>query len=834
VLLRALALVASLPLLAAPLALLPTASASPDGTGLVVNEVYGGGGNSGATYTHDFVELHNPTGTAVPLDGLGLQYRSTSGGSGGVLALSGTVPAEGHFLVQLARGSGGTTALPSPDQTGSLALSGSGGQVLLLPSTSPYAGPSANIAGSTAVVDMVGWGAATTFETAPAPGTSNSTSVSRVAGADTDSNAADLATGGPSPTPSGATQEPEPVPEPGDVPISDIQGIGAASPMVGRQVTTRGVVTAVYPGRLNGFHLQTGGTGGATDATPGASDGLFVHGRRVDESTLDLGDSIEVTGEVSEFHGSTQVTAETVTRLAEPLPPVTPLASAYPTTEADREAHEGELLAPTDTFTVTNTYPTNQYAEIGLATGDRPLLQPTDVARPGTPAYDAVVADNVARAVTLDDGSSTNFLSGSDRDTPLPWLTPDNAIRVGAEATLHQPVVLQWRNSTWKLQPQRQVVDDGSHVATFEDTRAENAAPQPVGGDLRLATFNVLNYFTTTGEDFETAGGQCSYYTDRNRTPITVNRCTPDGPRGAADWTNLQRQEAKIVRAINGLGADIVSLEELENSAKMLGETDRDVAIRQLVNALNEEAGAGTWRYVPSPVEALTPEALAQQDVIRTGFIYRARTVQPLGESDLLLDTAEFTQAREPLAQVFKPVGQPRSAAFAVVVNHFKSKGCSGATGDNADLGDGQACWNSDRVEQAQRLVAFADGFAAERGVEGIFLTGDFNSYTEEDPMHVLYDAGFGLVESGQAGDASYSFSGLSGSLDHVLANEAAARRVTGADVWEINANESIAFQYSRFNYNATQFHEADQFAASDHNPEIVGVRAATSTKENK
>lgn len=621
------------------------------------------------------------------------------------------------------------------------------------------------------------------------------------------------------------------------VAIADLQGTGPSSPLAGQTVTFRGVVTAAYPtGGFNGIYVQTAGTGGATDATPGASDAVFVYGASSQPAGVAVGDSVEVTGTVSEFQGLTEVTPGPggVVELGEPLAAVVPLATAYPTTTVAREAHEGELLAPTDSFAVTNVYSTNQYAEIGLATQGKPLVQPTEVARPGTAAYDAVVTDNAARGVVLDDGASLNFMTNGspNQDVPLPWLSPANPIRVGAAATLHAPVILEWRNNTWKLQPTHRVTDAGADVATFEDTRPANAAPQSVGGDLKLGTFNVLNYFNTTGQDYETNGGTCSYYTDRDQDPVTVNTCTgpagEPGPRGAAEWEDLQRQQAKIVRAINGLGADIVSLEELENSVKLIGETDRDDAIRELVEALNAGAGAGTWAYVASPAEASTPEAVTQQDVIRSGFIYKPAAVSPVGESDLLLDTTAFANAREPLAQAFKPAGAPDAAAFAVVVNHFKSKGDSNppATGDNA--AGPQGAFNGDRVRQAQAVAAFAKEFAAARGTDRIFLTGDFNAYSQEDPVVALRDAGFSTVDSDQAGDDSYSFSGLSGSLDHVLANDAAKASVTGADVWEINADESVAFQYSRDNYNVTQFYAPDQFAASDHNPELVGLRAGT------
>ncbi len=100
----------------------PLASANPAGTGLVISEVYGGGGNSGATFTNDFIELYNPTGSAISVDGWSVQYRGATGtGAGAVTPLTGTVPAGGHYLVQEAAGTGGTTALPTPDATGTIA-----------------------------------------------------------------------------------------------------------------------------------------------------------------------------------------------------------------------------------------------------------------------------------------------------------------------------------------------------------------------------------------------------------------------------------------------------------------------------------------------------------------------------------------------------------------------------------------------------------------------------------------------------------------------------------------------------------------------------------------
>ncbi|MGH3336550.1 MAG: ExeM/NucH family extracellular endonuclease, partial [Nocardioides sp.] len=650
---------------------------------------------------------------------------------------------------------------------------------------------------------------------------------------DTDNNGADFAVGAPTPENS-AAQEPPPPPTIVDKTIAEIQGTGTASPFAGSSdlYRTRGVVTASYPtGGFDGFYMQTEGTGLDADATPGASDGIFVwRGSGGTFTYPAVGDFVEVVGMVTEGGGPAQDLTElvpgaggSVTTLADAHDTVTELQTNYPTTTAEREAHEGELLdVGAQRFTVTNTFPTNRFAEIGLATGNSPLIQPTDVARPGTPDAAAVEADNARRAVSLDDGASVDY-TGSASDEPLPWLSKMNPIRVGAAADVRQPLILDYRNGTWKFQPTSRVTGDGDAVARFDNTRTR--APEAVGGDLRIATFNVLNYFNTTGEQFVADGGTCTYFNDRSgEEPVTNNTCNPNGPRGAADAEDLQRQQDKIVAAINGLGADVVSLEEIENSVKLLSATDkgdRDDAVKALVAALNAAQGSARWAYVPSPATTELP-SLAEQDVIRSAFIYNPAKVSRVGASRVLTGNAAFSNAREPLAQAFKAKGVPNTT-FAVIVNHFKSKSCPG-TGDNADALDGQGCFNGDRTRQADALVGFANGFAASRGTDRVFLTGDFNSYTQEDPMHRLYDAGYDVVESDTPGESSYSFSGLSGSLDHVLASPAAMDMVSGADIWEINANESLAFEYSRHNYNVTDFYQSNVFRASDHNPEIVGI----------
>lgn len=801
-----------------------SAAVSPDAP-VVVNEIYGGGGNSGGAFNQDFVELYNPTDAPVSLAGWSLQYASSAGtwANGGQTDLTGEIPARGYYLVGQALGANtALPGLPAPDATGTIAMSGTGAKVALVQGTTRLACAGAACASEAAVVDLVGWGSGANAYagSAPAPATTNGTSVSRDANhTNTADNAADFTAGAPTPQNSGSTPDPDPDPdpEPGDeLTIAQIQGTGAASPYVGQAVTTTGVVTAAYPtGGYDGYVVQTPGTGGALPADHAASDAIFVYSPQTVGSVA-VGDHVRVTGTVSEYFGLTELTvaAGGLETLAEPAAAVSPVAAGWPTTDAGREVLESMLLAPQGDFTVSNTYPTNQYGEVGLAAGTTPLLQPTEVGAPGSPEAAAAAADDAARGVVLDDGGSTNFLSSANSGLTPPYLSLANPVRVGAAVAFTAPVVVDYRNDTWKLNPTTSLLGGGPAPATFANTRT--AAPEPVGGDLRVATFNVLNYFTTLGAG--TAG--CTPYSDRTGDPVTVR----DGcaPRGAWDPDDLQRQQDKIVAAINGLDADVVGLLEIENSAVVDGVPDE--ALATLVDALNADAEAGTWAYVPSSAEL--PDA-SEMDVITNAIIYRPAAVERSGDSRALgtqsgADQA-FGNAREPIAQEFAPAGG--GEPFLVVVNHLKSKGSAGPWPGDADSGDGQGASNESRVRQATALRDWVATIAAPG--EAVALVGDFNSYTHEDPLRLLYDAGYTDAASALApGEYSYSFDGLSGSLDHVLLNGPALARATGADIWEINAEESIALEYSRYNYHGTLFYAADPYRSSDHDPVVVGLTA--------
>ena len=803
--------------LATGLSLAPAQAVS---TGLVISEAYGGGGNAGATFTHDFIELHNPTDAPISVDGMSVQYRSSGGTAAatGLTPLSGTVPAGGHYLVQQGAGAGGTTPLPTPDAVGNVSMSGTAFTVWLAEGTTALNPGTGSVTSVPGVVDLLGVNS-NTFETTKTPAASNTTSASRTS-PDGDVNAAEFTLGAPDPQNS-ASDGPDPDPEPTGATIAEIQGEGSASPLVGTEVVTTGVVTAV-PRFLYGFYLQTPGTGG--EAERAGSDGVFVYfPQGAGSITVEPGDHVQVTGDVTEYAGQTQVVSSQagVVELSEPAEPVTAYAGAWPASDAEKEALEGMLFDPTgERFTVTNTYSTNQYGEVGLALGDTPLIQPTEVAdAQDLAAIAAVEADNAARAITLDDGSGTDY-TRSQFLTP-PYVSNTDPVRVGAAATFTEPVVLTEggspSNPTYRFQPTTSVSGPdytSTSPAVFENTRT--AAPEEVGGDLSVAPFNVLNFFTTLGDadDDNVGDNGCLAYVDRDGDGNNVRGGCDQ--RGAWDPADLQRQQEKIVAAINTLDADVVGLMEIENSAA-LGEQP-DEATEALVAALNAAAGEEKWAANPSSDE-LPPAS--EQDVITNAIIYQPASVERVGEARALGDQSApgqaFGNAREPIGQVFAPVGGGEALLF--VVNHFKSKG------SGADDGTGQGNANPDRVAQAEALAAWVPGVAAETDTDAVLLAGDFNAYSMEDPMQVLHDAGYTDTETASTDEEwSYSFSGLSGSLDHVLANDAALAAVTGVDIWNINSGESVAMEYSRWNYHGTDFHDAGPFRSSDHDPVKVGL----------
>ncbi|HEY2094256.1 MAG TPA: DNA/RNA non-specific endonuclease [Thermoanaerobaculia bacterium] len=163
---------------------------------IVISQLYGGGGNAGATYKNDFIEIFNRGNAAQSLAGWSVQYASSTGTTWTATNLSGTLQPGQYYLIQESAGAGGTTSLPAPDATGNIAMSATAGKVALVSSTTPLTG-----ACPAGFVDMVGFGAANCFEGTATPALTNTTAAIRNGSGctDTDSNSADFTVAAPAP-----------------------------------------------------------------------------------------------------------------------------------------------------------------------------------------------------------------------------------------------------------------------------------------------------------------------------------------------------------------------------------------------------------------------------------------------------------------------------------------------------------------------------------------------------------------------------------------------------------------------------------------------------------
>jgi uncharacterized protein len=183
---------------------------APNGpsSSIVISQVYGGGGNSGAAYTNDFVELFNRGSSAVSVDGWSVQYASAAGTSWAATPLSGTILPGRYYLVQESAGSGVATPLPTPDASASIAMSATNGKVALANTSSSLTGGCPTVS---SVVDFVGFGTtASCSETGPTPTLSNTTAANRNGNgcAETDNNAADFTVDAPTPRNSASASAP--------------------------------------------------------------------------------------------------------------------------------------------------------------------------------------------------------------------------------------------------------------------------------------------------------------------------------------------------------------------------------------------------------------------------------------------------------------------------------------------------------------------------------------------------------------------------------------------------------------------------------------------------
>ena len=394
-------------------------------TDVVISQVYGAGGNSGATLTHDFVELFNPGAAPVTLDGWSVQYTSAAGtGTWLVTPLAGTIQPGRISSCRWPRAPAARSRCPRPMRVEPSRMAAGAGKVALQTNATAIVGGCP----IQATADLVGYGAASCFEgTAPTGQLSVSTAAIRKRGGcfDSDQNGVDFSVAPPTPRNSAAPAR-SCVAVPAQ--IHDIQGPGAASPLAGQDVITTGIVTAI---KANGFFLQAADD--AVDADAATSEGLFAFTSAT--PAVAVGDVVSARGTVSEFFGLTQiesslpgdVTATTSVTVPAPIA-LTPshLDPAGPPDQLER--FEGMRLSAAS---LTSVAPTDGFGEIPavLAGVARPVREP------GIPIDDPVPPDPTTGVVDCCiprfDGNPERIVVDSDGLVGSTALTVTSNVAIG-------------------------------------------------------------------------------------------------------------------------------------------------------------------------------------------------------------------------------------------------------------------------------------------------------------------------------------------------------------------------------------------------------------------
>jgi uncharacterized protein len=881
-------------------------AASPN---VVVSQVYGGGGNTGAPFANDYVELFNRGLGAVPLTGWSVQYTSATGtgnfgaNSGQLTELSGFIGPGEYRLVQEAGGAVGAP-LPAPDITDATAInmSATGGKVALVNTTTPLgcnggstACPPAALA---TIVDLVGYDGANFFEGAgAAPAASNTTAVLRNNGgcADTDDNVADFAAGAPTPrnastTPRDCAASTNPTGQgsstPGSVepggavvlkvvvtpgtnptssglsviadisaiggttgqifyddgthgdqvagdntftfatvvapgtspgvksmpalvgdaqgrnsfaqiqvevltptaptPIHDIQDAAHVSPLNGQLVANvLGIVTAK---RTNGYYLQDP----SPDADPATSEGIFVFTSSA-PSSVNVGDSVRVGGQVSEFRpgGSSSANLSTT-----------------------------EIVSPTTTV---------------LSLGN-PLPAPVVIGSAGrVPPGEAIEDDatgNVETSGTFDPNND-----GIDFYESLEGMRVevDNAVAVGPTNAFGETPVVGDDGANAGLRTARGGIvvrpnDFNPERIVLDDVIVGPVPSANVGDHYPGASVGVLDY--NFGNFMVELTSVPAVVHDGVTPETTAAPGTTQLAIGTFNVENLDPTDppTKFARLagliVNNLAApDVLTVEEVQdnNGPTDNGVVDANTTLDMLVAAIQSAGGPTyTYRYVNPVNDADGGEPggnIRQVFLFRTdrglSFVDRpgggpttATTVvngpggPQLSASPGRIDptNSAFTTSRKPLAGEFLFRGHH----LFVIGNHFNSKG-----GDHPLVGRFQPPTRSSEVQRHQQAQVVHDFVASIEAADPnayVVVDGDLNDFEFSDTVTtlkggLLHD----LIDALPPNERySYVFEGNSQTLDHVLVSDALAARPIAFDVVHVNA----------------EF--ADQ--ASDHDPSVARI----------
>ncbi|ASP48779.1 ExeM/NucH family extracellular endonuclease [Cognaticolwellia beringensis] len=578
--------------------------------------------------------------------------------------------------------------------------------------------------------------------------------------------------------------------------ISAVQGAGFSSPFVGESHIIEGVVTGSFPA-LNGFFMQEEAID--QDADPLTSEGIFVATTGTEFPAVNS--VVRVIGKISESYGKTQINQSEATLICGADSVLASnLSLPFSSSEA-RESIEGMLVTISGTLTVTDNYNLGRYGEVALSNGR--LYVPTNMHLPGTVEYSALAARNALNKVTLDDG-----INGSNPENiiyPTNGLSAANTLRAGDTVTSLTGLV-DYSFGNYRIIP--------VEAPTFDSANLRTEAPELVTGNLRIASFNVLNYFNGDG----LGGG----------FPTS---------RGADSSEEFDRQRSKIIDAITKMDADIIGLLEMENDG--FGEHS---AIQDLVHGLNLVAPANVHYSFVNPNISADPATgieLLGGDAIKVAMIYNDKAVTEFGTTAYLTGFPFEYHNRPPMVQSFRAT--ETGERLTVAINHFRSKGCSSSGGvENEDKLDGQGCYNLRRVQAAEALTAWLSTYPTGIADDDILIIGDLNAYTKEDPVSTIENAGYTNLAQKFIGDMAYSYAyqGEIGTLDHALASASLTDKVLDVTEWHINADEPTILDYNveyKSDEQLVTMYDSTAYRASDHDPvlvEIEGVTPLISVKE--
>ena len=585
---------------------------------------------------------------------------------------------------------------------------------------------------------------------------------------------AGLGSYGDSGTPPGACQA-----APAVTLISVVQGATDATPCAEQTVSVEGVVVGDFEGAsaLRGFYVEE--EQADWDADAATSEGVFVFNG--DNDSVSVGQRVRVTGRVSEFGEQTQISPGSVEVLGQASAVIPETTVTLPVASlGDLEAFEGMLVTFPQSLVISEYFNYDRFGELVLANPPAGLSRPytpTSYVEPGSEAQR--VADLNARSrITLDDGLGVQNPEVTRHPNGQPF-SLTNRFR-GGDTVTNIVGVLDYRFGAYRVQP--------TQGADYAVKNPRTAAPDNVGGSLKVSSFNVLNYFTTLDNG-------------------------SNGARGADNAEEFTRQQAKIVSALAAIDADVFGLIEIENNG--------DVAVQNLTDALNARVGAGTYSFIST--------GTIGTDAIKVALLYKPSAVTPVGNFALLDSSKDprfiDTKNRPALVQTFDDATGGR---FTVALNHFKSKGSSCDDVGDPDVGDGQANCNETRTKAAAALVDYLAADPTGSGDPDVLIVGDLNSYDHEDPIRTLQAGGYTDLNRRFGGEFAYSyaFDGQFGYLDYALSSPTLTDQITGTTDWHINADEPDLLDYDTSFKSDGQdaIFAPDPYRASDHDPVVVGL----------